>query len=279
MLMDARTFDRWTVAVATCRTRRGELRLLVGSLFGALLAPDGAAPSRAAQRDDRDGDGLFDDDETGVYGTDPDNPDSDGDGVDDGQEVYDGTDPLTPQGGAGCGVGQADCGAGCIDIAANPANCGGCGIVCDTGYECVGGACQIPEILVNDDVTTQTNDQLVCSAQGLTDCYGACADLTSDFNNCGICGYICAPGDICLNGTCTPEACAPSTTNCDNRCTDLNNDQLNCGACGNRCADGLLCCNGACVNIANDPNNCGGCGRACFTPLIGDATCENYACT
>jgi hypothetical protein len=68
MLMDARTFDRWTVAVATCRTRRGELRLLVGSLFGALLAPDGAAPSRAAQRDDRDGNGFFDDDESGVYG-------------------------------------------------------------------------------------------------------------------------------------------------------------------------------------------------------------------
>jgi hypothetical protein len=31
-----------------------------------------------------------------VYGTDPDNPDTDGDGSDDGQEVYDGTDPLSP---------------------------------------------------------------------------------------------------------------------------------------------------------------------------------------
>src|SRR5919199_1678950 len=52
-----------------------------------------------ARRPDSDGDGLFDDDETGVYGTDPNNPDTDGDGVDDGQEVFDGTDPLTPNGG------------------------------------------------------------------------------------------------------------------------------------------------------------------------------------
>jgi hypothetical protein len=54
------------------------------------------APYFSQQRPDRDGDGLYDDDETGVYGTDPDNPDTDGDGSDDGQEVYDGTDPLSP---------------------------------------------------------------------------------------------------------------------------------------------------------------------------------------
>jgi hypothetical protein len=46
------------------------------------------------QRPDRDGDGLFDDDETDVYGTDPDNPDTDGDDVDDGKEVWIGTDPT-----------------------------------------------------------------------------------------------------------------------------------------------------------------------------------------
>ena len=45
---------------------------------------------------DSDSDGLYDADEIDVYGTDPSNPDTDGDGVDDGQEVYDGTDPLDP---------------------------------------------------------------------------------------------------------------------------------------------------------------------------------------
>jgi Bacterial TSP3 repeat len=45
------------------------------------------------QRPDRDNDGLFDDDETNVYSTNPDRADTDGDGRDDGQEVFDGTDP------------------------------------------------------------------------------------------------------------------------------------------------------------------------------------------
>ncbi len=49
-----------------------------------------------SERPDRDRDGLFDDDETDVYGTDPDNPDTDGDGNDDGLEVFDGTDPNDP---------------------------------------------------------------------------------------------------------------------------------------------------------------------------------------
>ena len=42
---------------------------------------------------DADGDGLLDDDETGL-GTDPHNPDSDGDGVWDGEEYYRGANPL-----------------------------------------------------------------------------------------------------------------------------------------------------------------------------------------
>jgi hypothetical protein len=44
---------------------------------------------------DSDGDGLFDTDETGVYGTSPSVFDSDGDGIGDGEEVYNGTNPLS----------------------------------------------------------------------------------------------------------------------------------------------------------------------------------------
>jgi hypothetical protein len=47
-------------------------------------------------RPDQDQDGLYDDDETDVYGTDPGNPDTDGDGSDDGLEVFNGTDPNDP---------------------------------------------------------------------------------------------------------------------------------------------------------------------------------------
>jgi hypothetical protein len=262
--LNARTFDQLTAAMAHHPTRRAALRLLAGSLLGGLLIRDGAVPSRAAQRDDRDGDGLFDDDETGVYGTDPDNPDSDGDGSDDGQEVYDGTDPLTPQGGAGCDAGLTDCGGICVDLVNDRNNCGACGAACAELVNCWESNCGgIP-----DDPAP-----LACGA-GLTECTGACVDLNSDVNNCSFCGYVCAPGDICTSGQCTPAACEAGTTNCGNICTDLNNDQLNCGACGNRCADGLLCCNGGCVNLANDTYNCGGCGTFCFS----GTTCENYQC-
>ena len=41
-----------------------------------------------------DGDGLSDDDEINIYGTDPFNPDTDGDGAGDGVEVNAGYDPL-----------------------------------------------------------------------------------------------------------------------------------------------------------------------------------------
>lgn len=57
--------------------------------------PPEPAPA-PAERSDMDNDGLFDDDETDVYGTNPAVADTDGDGPDDGQEVFDGTDPLDP---------------------------------------------------------------------------------------------------------------------------------------------------------------------------------------
>ncbi len=58
------------------------------------LRPPGIVP---LQRTDSDGDGLFDDDETGVYNTNPDTSDTDGDGSSDGEEVFYGTDPLILQ--------------------------------------------------------------------------------------------------------------------------------------------------------------------------------------
>lgn len=57
-------------------------------------ATNGQAP--AQNRADTDKDGLFNDDETNVYGTNPNKADTDGDGRDDGQEVFDNTDPNNP---------------------------------------------------------------------------------------------------------------------------------------------------------------------------------------
>lgn len=39
-------------------------------------------------------------------------------------------------GAGGCGVGKLSCGASCIDVTSDPANCGAC------GHDCQGGACQ-----------------------------------------------------------------------------------------------------------------------------------------
>ncbi len=40
-----------------------------------------------------------------------------------------------------CSPGQLACGPQCIDVTADPANCGGCGIPCSTEQVCQGGAC------------------------------------------------------------------------------------------------------------------------------------------
>jgi hypothetical protein len=56
--------------------------------------PRAAGGSTGTAGIDSDGDGLFDTDETSVYGTSASVYDSDGDGVGDGQEVYNGTNPM-----------------------------------------------------------------------------------------------------------------------------------------------------------------------------------------
>jgi hypothetical protein len=89
--MDARTFDGF-VAAGARPSRRRALRL-AAALVGGVFARRHLAPA-AAQRADSDGDGLYDDDETDVYGTDPFGYDTDGDGVGDGEEVYYGSNPL-----------------------------------------------------------------------------------------------------------------------------------------------------------------------------------------
>ena len=51
----------------------------------------------------------------------------------------------------------------CIDVTADPTNCGGCGIPCSTGQTCEGGAC-------------------VCAA-GMIDCNGTC--VIAGASDCG----------------------------------------------------------------------------------------------
>jgi hypothetical protein len=270
--MDAHDFDRLIAATALRPTRRATLRLLAGGLLGAWLAQHRRTPTRAAQRLDSDQDGLYDDDETDVYGTKPDVFDTDGDGTGDGEEIYNRdnglggpSDPLTPDGGAGCPEGQAMCGGVCINVSGDPANCGGCGVVCGASESCVGSVCLAPA----------PSSNMVCAAQGLTNCGGVCTNTFNDSANCGACGNSCALGGYCEGGTCAGGC---QGTICGGVCVDTRFDGNNCGSCGNVCNMVLTCCNGACVNLNNDPNNCGACAAHCFIPMIGDPTCEGGIC-
>jgi hypothetical protein len=90
--MDDRRFDTITRSLSAFPTRRAALRLLASGLLGAVLVGRRVAPVSA--QPDSDGDGLYDEDETAVYGTNPNARDSDGDGLADGDEVFEGTNPL-----------------------------------------------------------------------------------------------------------------------------------------------------------------------------------------
>jgi hypothetical protein len=84
----------------------------VAASYAVALQPVAAAPgdydyddydatTGGMARADSDGDGLFDTDEVGVYGTNPAIYDTDGDGSGDGEEVYYGSDPRTAGGSSG----------------------------------------------------------------------------------------------------------------------------------------------------------------------------------
>jgi len=84
-----------------------------------------------------------------------------------------------------CGQGSAACGTQCVTTASDPANCGGCGIICQQGQVCSLGMCGA-----------------TCAA-GLTPCGAACAATATDISHCGGCGIACGAGQTCNNGVCS----------------------------------------------------------------------------
>jgi hypothetical protein len=122
------------------------------------------------------------------------------------------------------------------------------------------------------------NGRTICDNGG----QAICTSLSSDPQDCGACGKVCASsfaaGAICSGGECQ---CLSSQTFCpggsNSVCAALSTDPRNCGQCGHTCLSsevctnghcgscsaGLTACSGDCKNLLSDHNNCGHCGSHC----------------
>jgi hypothetical protein len=75
-------------------------------------------------------------------------------------------------------------------------------------------------------------------------CSGACVNLQTSNQHCGVCGNLCAGAGVsCMAGRC---ACATGQTLCSGRCVNTQTDTANCGACGTACNRLQRCLMGAC---------------------------------
>ncbi|MFZ5442223.1 MAG: EGF domain-containing protein [Myxococcota bacterium] len=164
----------------------------------------------------------------------------------------------------------------CLDLQADPENCGRCGNVCGQGQVCNHGQCA----LLPDDCTSLSRG---CGAGYYCDpvskkCMGGCR-LTSD----------CPMGGTCNAGTCACPAgqhacgqqCVPddATSSCGARCSACaqpDNSTASCtsATCGFTCNTGFRLESGLCVDVDECASNNGGCSaNARCTNTVGGRTC------
>ncbi|MFO0601667.1 MAG: MXAN_6577-like cysteine-rich protein [Polyangiales bacterium] len=193
-----------------------------------------------------------------------------------------------------CPEGQARCGDRCAVLATDRAHCGMCGNACPTGQVCSAGRCGLacaPSYLacaapsVDAGVRADAGD-----GGGLASPAGPyCTDPRTDEFNCGACGVLCPPGNLCVGGACT-VSCVRGQTQCGSTCADLQTSARHCGACNNACAGAQRCaagrcegspcptgqtlCGDVCANLRASAEHCGMCGRRCGE----QSTCEAAAC-
>ncbi|MBI4700115.1 MAG: hypothetical protein HY744_02935 [Deltaproteobacteria bacterium] len=158
----------------------------------------------------------------------------------------------------------------CVNTKTDKDNCGGCGKKCAKNQVCQDGNCTVISIFDQGPpahvfcsppclpgeicVFGQCQKpgevdhfacELLCAPEAC--CNMTCIDTTSDPNNCGSCGNICAAGTTCCAGA----------------CVNLLTNWANCGACMNTCLAVQDCCAGSCLDVWFNPASCGGCGNVC----------------
>jgi expansin (peptidoglycan-binding protein) len=178
--------------------------------------------------------------------------------------------PSGNDGRGGTDVGaMAGAGGGTPAAGGGPSVNGGGGV---TGAQGTGGGSALPG--TGGGAVMTPVDGGACSA-GLSQCQGACANLTNDALHCGSCTTACGAGQSCQAGACQ---CATGFTKCGTACVSTASDAANCGACGKACAAGQVCsnavcgtscaaglakCGQSCLDLTTNLQNCGACGVLC----------------
>lgn len=220
-----------------------------------------------------------------------------------------GANAVCVSGGCMCAPSYLDCtgdGPGC-GTAFGTSACGACGAVCSPGESCdAGGRCAC------GGTTGSAGTGAVCRTPNDRCCGSTCVDSDLDEQNCGGCGRVCGPSEVCnaQRCTCGPESggvgagavCSMSETCCGPAgCVTTSTSTAHCGGCGvtcganescsggrcqcggtsgsvgggAACSAGRSCCGGACVDTSTDEANCGMCGRTCGA----GETCSGGVCT
>jgi hypothetical protein len=184
----------------------------------------------------------------------------------------------------------------CVDPAADPQNCGGCGVTCPVPSNavatCAGSSCGI----------TCESGFANCDNTGGNGCE---VNLNTSAAHCGRCGSACSLANAsatCSAGSCAVATCSLNYGNCDgspsNGCeANLLTSTAHCGACGNACSfanAAPACTSGACAlgtcntgfgncdrnnsngceTSLNTNTNCGACGTRCGSNMA----CSNGMC-
>ena len=153
---------------------------------------------------------------------------------------------------------------------------------CSTPFVCVDAECVCTGLTGPEQCREPAAD--CCTGQG-------CVDLATDPANCGRCGTICGPGEVCSGGVCNcgllGASCVAGTVCCGvpgmQSCVAPDSPLCACGVESRLCTAGQVCCPGpdgtGCRNVATDEQHCGGCNIACGagTQCV-DGRCQTCSC-